>query len=262
MRHKAALALLIALTLTPCFGEDPPIKWTPFPDAQFSVDGLPWFVENGRELFRLPVQLKDTFPRSVWSLAQSPSGARIRFRTDSTVLAIRLEYPRTPAMNNMHAFGQSGVDLYVGATYWGNMSADKDARPGKIYEHVYFNFPDAPRAEREITLYLPVYEPVKVVALGLDEHAQIKSPRPFALAKPVVYYGTSITQGGCASRPGMNYEAILGRRLNIDFVNLGFSGSGKYEAEVARPVAGIDVSVFRIGRVEHRGGGGSGAIRN
>ncbi len=244
MRRQASLPLLIALLLVPCFAEDPAIQWTAFPDSRFHVDGLPWFVENGRELFRLPARFKDTYPRAVWNLAERPTGARIRFRTDSTLFALKLEYPQPPWMKNMHAFGQSGVDLYVGNTYWGNMSADKDAHPGKIYEHVYFNLPEQPRSEREIALYLPVYESVKVIALGLEPHARIHAPRPFALAKPVVFYGTSITQGGCASRPGMNYEAILGRRLNIDFVNLGFSGAGKYEAEVADQVAKIDAACF------------------
>ena len=67
---------------------------------------------------------------------------------------------------------------------------------------------------------------------------------PFAVAAPVVFYGTSITQGGCASRPGMSYQAILGRRLNLNHVNLGFSGNGKGEAAVARAVAEIDAAAF------------------
>jgi len=224
--------------------ESAELRWMQISAPGIVISGLPWYGENGGELFRLPAQLKDTYNKSVWSLAQSPSGGRIRFRTNSRALAIRLEYPHPPGMLNMHAFGQSGVDLYVGNTYWGTATADKNAHPGKIYEHVYFNFPDRPRAEREITIYLPLYEGVKVLGLGVDAAAEIKPPRPFALDKPVVYYGTSITQGGCASRPAMDYEAILGRRLNIDFVNLGFSGTGKYEPELARAVASIDASCF------------------
>ena len=101
-----------------------------------------------------------------------------------------------------------------------------------------------PRVERDITLYLPLYMPVKVLGIGVDTEARVAPAKPFALAKPVVFYGTSITQGGCASRPGMSYEAILGRRLNIDFVNLGFSGNGLGEPEVARAVAEIDAAGF------------------
>ena len=114
----------------------------------------------------------------------------------------------------MHAFGQSGVDLYVRDTYWGTAVPDKDAAPGKVYEHVYFK--GQPRVMRDITLYLSLYSPVKVVAIAVDQDARLEAAAPFATARPVVFYGTSITQGGCASRAGMSYQAILGRRLNLD----------------------------------------------
>jgi len=88
---------------------------------------------------------------------QVASGGRIRLRTDSTALAVRLEYPSPPSMNNMHAFGQTGVDLYSDGAYRGTAIADKDAQPGKVYEHVYFGA--SPRAWREVTLYLSLYKP-------------------------------------------------------------------------------------------------------
>lgn len=197
-----------------------PSRWIQLPNPHIEIDGLPWYKENHGELYRLPVSLKSTYPKLVQELADDPSGGRIRFRTDSTALAIRLEYPYPPGRPNMQAYGESGVDLYVNNTYWGTAIAGKNAGPGKIYNHVYFNFGGAPRVERNITLYLPLYMGVKVLGLGVDSKAVIKPPWPFAVSKPVVYYGTSITQGGVASRPGMSYEAIVGRRLNIDFVNL------------------------------------------
>jgi lysophospholipase L1-like esterase len=85
---------------------------------------------------------------------------------------------------------------------------------------------------------------VKVLGIGLDPQAHVQPAKPFALTKPIVFYGTSITQGGCASRSGMSYQAILGRMLNADFVNLGFSGNGLGEPELARTVAGLDASCF------------------
>jgi lysophospholipase L1-like esterase len=122
--------------------------------------------------------------------------------------------------------------------------ADKDAKSGKIYEPILFDFSKQPRVEREITLYLPLYKPVKIIGIGVDKQANITKAKPFAVAKPVVFYGTSITQGGCASRAGMSYPAILGRKLNLDFVNLGFSGNGLGEPEVARAVAEIDAACY------------------
>jgi lysophospholipase L1-like esterase len=78
----------------------------------------------------------------------------------------------------------------------------------------------------------------------VDVDAKVSKAGSFAVSKPVVFYGTSITQGGCASRSGLSYQAILGRTLNVDFVNLGFSGNGKGEPDVARAVASIDASAF------------------
>ena len=239
MLRPLALSFLF---IAPLLAQEAQLHWIPLATQNVEVDGLPWFSENGGELFRLPVRLKDTYRKEVWGLAQSPSGGRIRFRTNSTALAIRLEYPEPPDMKNMHAFGQSGVDLYVDGVYRNTAIADKDSKPGKIDEHTYYK--DQPRVDREITLYLPLYMGVKVLGIGLDADAHIERAKPFAVGKPLVFYGTSITQGGCASRSGMSYQAILGRSLNADFVNLGFSGNGRGEPELGRAVADIDAAIF------------------
>src|SRR5579872_970132 len=150
-RHLA-LSVLVAI---PCFliaAEAPALRWIPLGNQQIEVNGLPWYGENGGELFRLPARSKDTYRKPVWDLAQSPSG-RIRFRTNSTSLSIRLEYPEPPGMKNMHAFGQTGVDLYADGVYRGTAIADRDSKTGKTLEHTYFK--EQARTDREITLYLP-----------------------------------------------------------------------------------------------------------
>lgn len=218
------------------------LVWMTPGDARLTVNGLPWFGENQQELIRLPRRLESALPPAVWRLGLSPAGGRIRFRTNSTLLAVRLEYPSPPDMTNMSDFGQTGVDLYLDGVYHATAVAPKDAAPGKAAETVLFK--DLPAAEREVTLYLPLYKPVKVLGVAVDDGAAVKPPARFAVAKPVVFYGTSITQGGCASRPGMSYQAILGRALQLDHVNLGFSGNGRGEAVVANLVAEVDASLF------------------
>ncbi len=220
------------------------LRWLAVTNGELEINGLPWFKENGGSLSRLPLRSKSSFRKEVWSLAQCPSGGRIRFRTDAATLSIRLEYDSPPNMANMQSFGQTGVDLYVNGNYMVSAVADKDAKKGKIYEPILFDFSKQPRTEREITLYLPLYKPVKVVGIGVNPAAKITRAKPFALARPVVFYGTSITQGGCASRGGMSYQALLGRKLNLDFVNLGFSGNGLGEPEMAQAVAEIDASCY------------------
>jgi lysophospholipase L1-like esterase len=247
MRYSSALLLMAGFLAA----QETTPRWIPLADSKFEVAGLPWFRENKGEFWRLPVRSKDAFPPAVWNLAIDPTGGRIRFRTNSAMVAVRLEWPHAPGMRNMHFFGQSGVDLYVGNTYWSTATPDKDAAPGKVYEHVFFR--NQAGTMRDITIYLSLYSPVKLLAIGLDASAAIEPARSFAMAKPVIFYGTSITQGGCASRPGMSYQAILGRRLNIDHVNLGFSGNGRGEAALARAVAEIDAAAYVLDFAQNNG---------
>ena len=238
MKH-ALIAILFVMFIFPTmlFAEDD-IRWISFPDSSFEVNGLAWFDENTPDLFRLPKRLKEIVRKPVWNLAQSTSGALIRFKSDCSTLAIRYENLHMSGMKNMHVFGQSGVDLYTDNTYIGTAIHGKEID----VEHIYFK--NASPEHREHVLYLPLYNGLKIKAIGTNSNATIKKPSPFAIPKPVVFYGTSITQGGCASRAGMSYQAILCRNLNLNHVNLGFSGNGKGEKEVADAVAEIDASCF------------------
>jgi len=217
-------------------------SWLAPQDARFTINGLPWLAENGGELIRLPRRLESQIPKPVWNLGLHPAGGRIRFRSDSTSIAVRVEYQGPSNMLNMHAFGQTGIDLYMDGAYRSTAIAPRDAAPGKTIEHVFFS--GLPKKTREITLYLPLYARANVIAIGLDDDAATGKPRRFANPKPIVYYGTSITQGGCASRSGLTYQAILGRQLNLDHVNLGFSGNGKGEPVMAGLTAEIDAALF------------------
>ncbi len=209
-----------------------------FPDSRLTVNGLAWFGEDKPALRRLPLRLKDSFRSAVWNLAQQPSGGRIRFKTDSTQIAIRAQNSNPSGMHHMTTIGQSGFDLYVDSEYRASAWPDKEGRIVKEW-----TVGGKGRA-REITLYLPLYKDVTVNEILLDPGSSIEAPSPFALDKPVVFYGSSITQGGCASNPGMSYEAQVARWLNVDFVNLGFSGNGLGEPAVAEAIREIDAACF------------------
>ena len=209
------------------------------PDSpELNIAGLGWYEEDSPILRRLPLRLKPTVTDAVWSLAQHPSGARIRFRTDSTHLTIAAANPDTSTMHHMTTVGQSGFDLYVDGAYRNSAWPDKT---GQIRKEWILG-PD--RRLREVTLYLPLYKAVTLQGLTLDPDCNVEPPRAFAINKPVVFYGSSITQGGCAENPGLSFTAILGRRLNVDFINLGFSGNGLGEPAVAAALAELDPSAY------------------
>ncbi len=216
------------------------MQWIDFPDDRFVVNGLPWWEETRPKLIRLPQRYEGRVRPPVWSLAQSPSGARIRFATDADALGIRAYFPNLSYMNNMPRTGQLGIDLWVDGEYWTVLYPQDD------HDMEALLFQNLPRRRREICLYLGLYGPVEIRAIGVSAGASIEPPAPFAVEKPVVYYGSSITQGGCASRAGMSYQAIISRRLNVDFVNLGFSGNGRGEPELAEAMAEIDASCYVI----------------
>jgi hypothetical protein len=150
------------------------------------------------------------------------------------------------AMPHMPATGVSGLDLYAkdnqGVWRWvanGRPTAQTNTTA------LADGLAEGPR---EFLLYLPLYNGVKSVALGLPEGTQLSKADayPSGREKPIVFYGTSITQGGCASRPGMVHTSILGRRLGFPVVNLGFSGNGQMETDVGQFIAEIDAAVFVI----------------
>jgi hypothetical protein len=232
------LVPVIFLAINNLFAQDDGTKWIKLPSDKLEVNGLPFWEENQPDLYRLPKSIKNVVRPAVWRLSHSPSGGRIRLRSDCSKLLVRLQYPHQGNMNNMHTFGQCGVDLYVDNSYV-RTAVPKDST---FIEFEFFN--ERPKKIRNLTLYLPLYSSVKLLAIGVNAEANFEEPLPFAEENPVVYYGSSITQGGCASHPGMSYQAILSRNLNIDFVNQGYSGNGMGEPEMAEAIAAMDASCY------------------
>ena len=205
-------------------------------EEPFRVHGV--FKENG-QYRRMPREVAVEVSRGVLLLHMRTSGGRVRFRTDSAYIAIKAEMnviSRTPVMNHV---GANGFDLYVDGVFVEPFIPPMDLADG--YESVI----DLPgKKEREITIHFPIYAGVKELYIGLEEGACVKGATPYEGDAPIVCYGSSITQGGCASRAGMSYESIISRRLNIDYVNLGFSGNAKGEQTMADYIAGLPMSLF------------------
>ncbi|MBP8256234.1 MAG: DUF1080 domain-containing protein [Opitutaceae bacterium] len=194
---------------------------------------------------RLPATAEGVVREPVWKLGENSTGFRFRFMTDADSIRARwkLRLERI-AMFHMPATGVSGLDLYVrDADTWKWVGVGRPRGSGKSQDQVLVS--GLGKGMREYLLYLPLYNGIDSVELGLPAGSRFEpAPDRYSGKKPIVFYGTSITQGGCASRPGMSYEAILGRRLDWPTINLGFSGNGKSEPEMAQLVAQLDPSIY------------------
>lgn len=195
---------------------------------------------------RFPGKAEGVVRSPVWSLSRNSAGLCVRFVTDA--MAIHARWTNTSdrlAMPHMPATGVSGLDLYVklenGSWRWLAVG-----QPRMGVTHTQQLAGGIPAGKREYLLYLPLYNGVSSVEIGIPKETTLaKGPAYDANhARPIVFYGTSITQGGCASRPGMVHTAIIGRKLHRPVLNLGFSGNGKMEPEMATLFAELDPSVY------------------
>jgi hypothetical protein len=238
-------AWLLADTIDPKTAKsegDPPTLW--YDIRALGVEGQGW-ADTKAPFDRLPAKAEKLVRPEVWGLSHHSAGLAVRFVTDAKVLSARwtltnkrLEMPHMPAT------GVSGLDLYVKAPD-GKYRWVANGRPTQVTNTAKL-VEGLDGQAREYLLYLPLYNGVESVEIGLPEKATLKkaAPRPEDRRRPLVFYGTSITQGGCASRPGMVHTAILGRRFERPVINLGFSGNGKMEPEIARLLGEIDAEVY------------------
>ena len=216
------------------------MEWISFPDDRLKVFGLHWFNEDKPVVRRLPARMKDHIREAVWNLAQQPAGGRIRFSTDSEHVGIHATAPDNAVMNHITRIGQSGFDVYADSRFMGSVAPDEHGAISAEWRV------GASKKMRNIEISMPLYKSVTIESVGIDDGAAIKDPKPYKLPKPIVYYGTSITQGGCASTPGTTYQSFVSRWLDLDFVNLGFSGNGWGEPELAAAVSEIDACCYVI----------------
>jgi hypothetical protein len=220
---------------------DPDGKTVWYDCTLLKMEGKGW-ADTGSPYDRFPARAKDTVPASVWNLSHDSAGICIRFTTDSPSLQVRWSLLKENlAMPHMPATGVSGVDLY-GRDKDGKWRFLGNGRPTKDTNTAPFTVTPG----GEYILYLPLYNGVKSLEIGIPGDNTISLPGPTRRdrIRPLVFYGTSITQGGCASRPGMAATAIVGRELDVPVINLGFSGSGKMEPALGDLLAELNPSVY------------------
>jgi len=191
---------------------------------------------------RLPSSYKEKVRTEVWDLSKASAGISVRFHSNSTSLQIRWSVLNDFQMNHMASTGIKGVDLYT--KFKGQWRYMTTARPTNTINEQKLIKNMTPES-REYKLFLPLYDGVTKLEVGIDSIASIKKATPATL-KPIVFYGTSITQGGCASRPGMAHTNIISRKLDVDCINFGFSGNGRMEAPIVELISEIDARFYVI----------------
>ena len=204
---------------------------------------------------RLPISYKEKVREPVWDLSKASAGITVRFHSNSTSINLKWTVLNDFDMPHMAATGIKGIDLYtkynnkwryvttagalVGLKTYQNKSIPADNI--NEYELIKNMTPEF----REYKLFLPLYDGVTKLEVGIDSAASIEKASP-STVKPIVFYGTSITQGGCASRPGMAHTNIISRKLDVDCINYGFSGNGRMETPIVELISEIDARFYVI----------------
>lgn len=213
----------------------------------FSIHGL---ADPMAPMFRrVPADVAEATNDGVAGLALHTSGVRLRFTTDSSFMVIRVRIS-TYMMPHATPLMEAGFDLYA------DIYSNTTPRLAVRHDYLgYFGFDPASRGEyesrmelpagtKELTLNFPLYGSVESLEIGLDPAATVGAHTPYAHAEPIVFYGSSITQGGCASRPGTCYQNLLCRRFDCDYIDLGFSGSAKGEDAIVNYMASLPMAAF------------------
>lgn len=205
---------------------------------------------------RLPMSTKSVVREAVWGLAQNSAGLSIEFTTNSKNIYVRYAVSGGYAMDHMPATGVSGVDLYMvnehGKSNWCRGFYNfKDTIQYSFKEIKYSN---GHQQGAEFELFLPLYNTVKWLEIGVDEGAKFEFYE-VSKERPIVVYGTSIAQGACASRPGMAWTNILSRKLETPIVNLGFSGNGQLEKELFDIISNIKSQLIVVDCMPNMTGG-------
>ncbi len=210
--------------------------------APFEIFGLYDPLTETDCFKRLPDDVGQNVSPGVAGLYRNTAGGRIRFATDSATVTLKAKLGRIVNMFHATPLMENGFDLYIDG-------GDKSRFSGSFrFEHSsaeeYESTLTLPAGRKELTINFPLYGEVKTLEIGLDEGAEVCAHKPYKRNIPIVYYGSSITQGGCATRPGLSYQARISREYDCDYINLGFSGNARAEDKIVDYMSGLTMSAF------------------
>ncbi len=210
------------------------IMYSPL-DKPFEISGL---IRENNMYRRMPEKSAQSVSEAVDILSRHTAGGRLRFKTNSPYIAIQAIMPMMYRGAHFTFAGSSGFDIYKDGIFYRTYLPPIDSKGG------FSGIMDLNGEMHEILIHFPLYSEVADLYIGLKDGSEILPPTPYEITKPVIYYGSSITQGGCANRTGMAYENIISRHLSCEHINLGFSGNAKGEENMAHYIASLEMSAF------------------
>ncbi|MBQ9728286.1 MAG: hypothetical protein IJV85_01685 [Clostridia bacterium] len=237
---------------------EPDIEWFDPLREPFSLHGV--FYDKNTSVYdeepglflRMPAEISNQVSYGVNLLSKMTAGGRLRFQTDSPYVAIKCIAPDFEGLYHMPLTGSHGFSLYVNGLFDGKFAPGvKDLQNSQNNALKYtFAFEGSRHIKNpsggvdDCELYFPLYGGVRKLYIGLKKGCVLKAPKPYSIEKPLVFYGSSIYQGACASRPGNDFISLLSRWLDCDIINLGFSGNGNGEKPMMEYLTTLDASGY------------------
>ena len=222
-------------------------QWiNPVDDPRIIFYGQGWDHSRLKSPYdRLPSEAEENVREPVWGLSRHTAGIYLRFSTDADEILIRYQANSRYQMPHMPATGVSGLDMYVKSSEesWVWCRGKYAFNDTITYRYSNLNSRNPDSGAREYNLYLPLYNSVKWMEIGIPEAGSLLMPSA-EKEKPILVYGTSIAQGGCASRPAMGWTNIVQRHLDRPVINLAFSGNGRLEEEVIAYIEEVDAGLY------------------
>ena len=220
-------------------------SWRAVLDEPFSVHGVLYDSEDGM-FVRVPKDIAAKVSPQVLGLSKRTSGGRVRFRTDSPYVAIYCTVPAYQPMPHMPLTGSHGFSVYSDGAFAGKVTPSVDQFLVTDDEKITFGgvVRFMTGGWHDVEIYMPLYGGVCELYVGTSEGACVEKAREYKYKKPIVIYGSSITQGACASRPGNDFAMRLSRMLDAEVLNLGFSGNGNAEPAMLEYLASLDASAY------------------
>lgn len=212
------------------------------PSQPFAIHGL-YAAELGSPFKRLPDDVAQATSNGVFGLRKNTAGGRVRFETDSEYICVKLKGAPT-YFDHMTLLTSHGCDLYRENEYGEQSFVGRFAIPLQSKGDYISNRLSLGGGKKYLVINMPLYGNVDELSVGLAPGATVGAPLPYRHTEPIVFYGSSITQGGCASRPGLCYENHISRELKTDYINLGFSGNARGEEAIVNYMASLDMCAF------------------